>query len=205
MLHKKNFEQIKALGTVLLLFAVIAGCRDNGKTVTIPENTSVVVALNNRLSTQTATEGQSFRAETTEPIVINGNTVVPSGTAVRGYVNEVKKPGKVNGGAELTLEFRDIVTNSGETYGFDTAPITLTAKSDADADVERIAGSTIAGAIIGGIVKGGKGAAVGAVVGAGAGGTWAIATRGDQIVLEPGQKFRIQTTETTELPVLASK
>ncbi len=189
----------------LMTIALLSGCQGGMRNITVPSGTSVVVALQSSLSTENASEGQAILAETTEPIIVEGTTVAPSGTVVRGFVTSLTKPGNVKDGAELTLDFKEILMEGNETYEFDAAPITLKAKSDADSDIERLAAGTVAGAIIGGIAEGGEGAAVGALIGAGAGGTWAVVTKGDHIVLDPGQKFRIETTESTDLPVKESK
>ncbi len=192
------------LVTVILAISLVTcniGCQSELQTISVPAGTSVVVALQTSLSTENASEGQTFTAETTEPTVIEGKTVAPAGTIVRGKVSSVAKPGAIKGAAKMTLDFEQLSFADGATYEFDAAPITLAGQSDTEADVERLAAGTVAGAIIGGIAKGGKGAAVGALIGAGAGGTWAVATKGDHIVLEPGQRFRIETTDATEMPV----
>ena len=199
-MFKRRIPSTLAVVGTLLMTIVLFGCQETEETTTVPSGTTVVVALQSPLSTESVSDGQGFMAETTEPIVVDGNTVAPTGTVVRGTVTSVTKPGNVGGGAKMTLDFNEVVMSDGSNYEFDAAPITLAAQSDADADVERVAAGTVAGAIIGGIAEGGKGAAIGALIGAGAGGTWAVATKGDHIVLEPGQRFRIETTESTELP-----
>lgn len=187
-----------------LLLAMATGCREERSSVTVPPGTSVVVSLATPLNTATAEQGQELSAETSEPIMVKGRAVVEPGAVVRGYVRDVQKAGAISHPAEITLDFDELVSDDGTVYTFDAAPITLTAESDARSDVQRVAGATVAGAIIGGIARGAKGASVGALIGAGAGGTWAVATKGDQIVLEPGQLFRIQIVTGTALPLQAS-
>ena len=203
MSHHTMRSRLLFLGATLLP-VLAAGCRTEEKTVAVPAGTSVVVALETPLSTETASEGQAFTAVTTEPIMVDGKTVAISGTAVRGYVTDIAEPGQIKGSAQMTLNFEELVTVEGEAYPFVAEPITLTAKSDTQSDVERVAGTTAAGAIIGGIAEGGKGAIIGGLIGAGAGGAWAVVTKGDQIVLGEGQQFRIEIAEPAELPVLAA-
>jgi hypothetical protein len=192
--------RLQIFGALLVPF-LLAACGAGGKTVSVPAGTSMVVTLQTPLSTETSTEGQTFAAEITEPIVVDGKTVVEPGTTVRGEVSAMQKPGTIEGGAELTLDFQEIVTTDGEAHGFTADPIKLTAKSDTKSDVERVAGTTVAGAVIGGLANGGHGAVVGGLIGAGAGGVWAVATRGDQIVLDVGQQFLVQLREPAELPM----
>jgi len=192
--------------TVFLALALIGfkSEKEEQQTV-IPDGTSVMVALNTPLSTASNYEGDTFEAQTMEPIMVDDEVIVPAGTIVQGTLTTVKRPGSIGGEAALTLKFDRVVDTDGDIHPFNTAAITLSGKSDSDADIERVAGTTVAGAIIGGIAKGGKGAAIGALIGAGAGGTWAVATKGGNIVVEPGQRFRIETITPVEMPLLANK
>jgi hypothetical protein len=164
----------------------------------------MLVELQTPLSTATTESGTEFSATMVDPIMVEGKTIAATGTVVHGTISDVVKPGRVDGQASMTLEFKEIVASDGDTYRFDSEPIKLVAKSDAESDAQRVAGTTVAGAIIGGIANGGKGAVVGGLIGVGAGATWAVVTKGDQIELGPGQQFRVAFSDATELPVLAS-
>jgi hypothetical protein len=203
MTQRNVRNRLLILGITLVPLLVAACKTEAENTVAVPAGTMITVALQTPLSTASASNGQAFTAVTTSPVVVDGKTVAESGTTVRGYVNNIARPGAIKGGARITLNFEEVVTKEGG-HPFSSEPITLTAKADTKSDIERVAGTTVAGAVIGGIVDGGKGAVIGGLIGAGAGGTWAVVTKGDQIVLDPGQKFAIQITETTEMPVLAS-
>ncbi len=192
------------LGAFLLIF--MASCQGSGgpQMVNVPEGTTVKVVLEQPLSTGSNNSGDSFTSQTLEPIQVDGNTVIPAGTTVKGSLQDVEQPGRVKGRAQMTLNFNAIKTPDGKDYSIATQPITLKAESGTEGDVEKIAAGALAGAIIGGLAKGGKGAAVGAIVGAGAGGVIVIATKGDNIELEKGQKFLIQLTQSAELPNMTS-
>jgi len=188
---------------VLSLLVALMGCQSQ-HVKTVPDGTSLVVSLEYPLSTEINQTGDVFESQSTEPVMVDGEVVIPAATTFRGTLLNVKKPGSVDDSAEMTLKFEEIVSPDGETYEFSAAPITLVGNSDKDADIERLAGTTVAGAVIGGIAEGGKGAVIGAIVGAGAGGTWAVATKGEHIVLKPGQQFRIETISSTEIPIIES-
>jgi hypothetical protein len=200
----RNYIQQRAFILMVLVVAVAGlGCRTSEETVSVPAGTKMEVALQTPLSTETASEGQEFMATTTQPIVVEGKTVIETGTMVHGTVTKVVPPDAVSQEAELTLQFEEVMMADGESHSIDAEPIAMVAQSDAKSDVERVAGSTIAGAVVGGIIDGGHGAVIGGILGAGAGGVWAVTTKGDQIVLEPGQKFLVEISSATEVPIQA--
>ncbi len=81
----------------------------------------------------------------------------------------------------------------------------MQAASTTHSDVEKIAAGGILGAIIGGVTKGGKGAAIGAGAGAGAGTILMLATKGDDVELEAGQRLNVQMMSPTSIQVLAQR
>jgi hypothetical protein len=168
--------------------------------VTIPEGTTVEVSLQDTIGTQENSSGDMFTTETTEPIMVDGNVIVPAGSTIRGTLTEVVEPEKETEDATMTLTFNTVVMPDGEEYSFDTHSVTLKTESDTRGDVEKVAAGTLAGAVIGAIAKGEDGAKFGAIVGAATGGAIVLATQENRIKLEPGQKFLIQTKAAVEVP-----
>lgn len=203
------------IGVVLLMAAaVVAGCKDDAgesaksesararyTTLTIPSGTTVVASLGTRLSTGANQSGDPFVATTTEPIVIDGETVVPAGARIRGTLHDVQASGRVSGRARMTLGFHEIIDSAGETHAISARSLTMQAASETHDDVEKIAAGGVAGAIIGGLAGGGKGAAIGAGAGAGAGTILMLATQGDEVELEAGQMLNVQMTSPTSIQV----
>lgn len=189
------------LGALLLLSAAL-GCGGQEK-ITVPEGTTLRLTLETPLSTATNYPGDEFELQSIESVVLEDEVVIPYGTTFRGTVTSVEMPGSGSSEPSLALRIDEVVISENETYPIYTAPLTIVGKSDKKADIERIAGTTVGGAIIGGIAEGGKGAIVGAIAGAGVGGTWAVLTKGDQVVLEPGQEFQVKTIASSELPIFA--
>lgn len=208
----------------LIAIAIVAGCAQEpeGKssaqdarapavakprfeTIVIPDGTNVVASLDSRLSTETNHTGDPFRLTTTEPILVGGKTAVPTGTTIHGVLRDVQASGRTSGRARMTLAYETIVDSEGKTHTLSAAPLTLQAASATQGDVEKIAAGGVLGAIIGGIAGGGKGAAIGAGAGAGAGTILMLATKGDEVELEAGQKVNVQMTSSTSIPVLAQK
>ena len=205
-----------------LLFAVVAvvaaGCnkeqdvvsdaRSEGTsyaTVVVPEGTSVVATLDERITTETARTGSAFSATTIEPIVVNDRTVFPSSSRVNGVLRDVEASGRASGRARMTLAYQEIVDATGKAHAISTQPLMLEADSGTGTDVERIAAGTVLGALVGGIAGGGKGAVIGAEAGAGAGVIVMLATQGDDLVLDTGQKLYVNMISPTSVQVVAQK
>ena len=71
--------------------------------------------------------------------------------------------------------------------------------------VEQIAARGILGAVIGGIAGGEEGAAIGAGAGSGAGTVFMLATKGDEIQLNPGQRPNVQMRAPLGIQVVAQR
>jgi len=175
------------------------------ETLVIPDGTNVVASLDTRVSTETIHTGDPFGATTIEPIIVGGRTVVPAGAQIHGVLRDVQASGRVSGRARMTLAYQGIVDSEGKTHAISAVPLTLQAASTTRGDVEKVAAGGILGAIIGGIAGGGKGAAIGAGAGAGAGTILMLATQGDEVELEAGQRLNVQMTSATSIPVLAQR
>jgi hypothetical protein len=81
----------------------------------------------------------------------------------------------------------------------------LQADSGTGSDAVKIAAGGIIGAVIGGVTGGAKDAAIGSAVGAGAGTVLVLATKGDEIELDPGQKLSIQVTAPASILIIAQR
>ena len=153
--------------------------------VTIPSGTSISVRLLDRIDTETAHPGDSFRATLNTPLVDeSGATVIPEGYEVTGKIVDAKSAGRFAGNSTLSLELTQLSVN-GKEYNLETSQYTRKGKSRGKSTAEKVGGGAALGAILGGIFGGAKGAAIGATVGAGAGTGVSATGRGEQIVLRP--------------------
>jgi hypothetical protein len=175
------------------------------ETLVIPDGTSVVASLDTRLTTETNRTGDPFGATTTAAILVGGRTIIPAGARIDGVLQDVQASGRIKGRARMTLTYRGVVDAEGRTHAISALPLTLQAASATRGDVEKIAAGGVLGAIVGAIAGGGKGAAIGAGAGAGAGTVLMLATKGDEVVLEAGQRLNIELTSSTSVQVLAQR
>ncbi|MBK8230899.1 MAG: hypothetical protein IT349_16620 [Candidatus Eisenbacteria bacterium] len=159
------------------------------KVVTVPSGTALHICLQQELSTEREAAGQAFDATTKGDIVIEGAKVIPEGSTVKGQVTLARRAPRVGGKAQLALEVNQLITPDGKTHRLFAEPLQLEGESATSSDVQKVVGGTVGGAIIGGLLGGKKGAVKGGAGGAAVGGVWAVATRGNDIVLEPNQEM----------------
>jgi YMGG-like Gly-zipper len=139
--------------------------------------------------------GDTFHGSLSAPIVINGETVIPSGADVVGRVADVKSAGRFAGNSVLTLELTSIAMN-GKTYNIQTNQWSRAGKGEGKNTATKVGIGTAAGAVLGGIIGGGKGAAIGAASGAGAGTAVSASKKGEQIKLAPEAVLNFQIINT---------
>ena len=168
------------------------------------------VELMNRLSTDASQKGDRFQARVLEPNQFQG-------AVLEGHLEQVKRPGKAKGNAQLQLVFDQIKMPSGRSSHISAQVIEVipnggsqgVGKVDSEggvqgrdstkSDVQKIGGAAGIGAVIGLIAGGGAGAAIGATIGAGVGTAGVLTQRGKDIRLDQGQQLRIRTNADAEV------
>jgi hypothetical protein len=148
------------------------------KTVTIPAGTSLTVRVNEKISTDTNSAGDTFTASLDRPLVIDGFVIAERGARVTGKVLQAERAGRVKGLSNLSLALTQIHTTDGQTVNIETTPWTKEGPTSKKRDAAEVAGGAALGAIIGAIAGGGKGAAIGAGTGGAAGTGAVLTTRG---------------------------
>jgi hypothetical protein len=147
----------------------------------IPEGALVKVKLREELSTLTTRPGTKFTAEVSEPVMRDGQVVVPAGSMMEGRVTWVRGGKRIGGPAAIHLEPRMLILPDGMQYALRARVIDTNSwentKVDSEGTIMRsenkkrnlgvlsltTGGGMAAGAMIGGV----PGAVIGAGVGAG--------------------------------------
>lgn len=159
--------------------------------VVVPAGTALKLELASSLSSATSHTGDLVIARLTSPVRLQDRVVLPEGTELRGHVTAAVPSGRVKGRARLAVAFEKVVL-AGREHAVEVSGLDITADSSKKRDAAIIGGSAGAGAIIGAIAKGGKGAAVGAAVGGAAGTGAVLATKGKEVELPAGTPIESQ-------------
>lgn len=152
--------------------------------VTLQPGTLITVRLSERLSSDRYGPGDAFTATLDEPLVADGFVIAERGAHVEGRVASVQQAGRVKGVAALALQLVRIRTSDGQLVEISTDPFEKKAPAGTTGDAAKIGAGAAIGAAIGAIAGGGRGAAIGAGVGGAAGGGTVLATRGKPAVLD---------------------
>jgi hypothetical protein len=185
-----------ALASALVVFAVglTASVAASGRDLTIPAGTALRVKLDNSVGSDSSRVEDTVRGRLISPIVIDGRTVVPAGSAVLGSVTQAVQSGKVKGRARLGLRFHTLTATGSERYRISTRPWLGVAPATKTKDAETIAVPAAGGAIVGALIGGKKGAAIGAAAGGGGGTAVVLSTRGREVRLGPGAVVLVRLT-----------
>ncbi len=164
----------------------------------LPEGTELHLVLEQPLSSVTSHAGDPVTARVERALSEDGRIVLPGGTVLQGRVTDARSSGRVSGRARVTVDFDRIVVR-GLTHELDASPIVAEAPSESGRDAKIVGGSAAAGAILGAIADGSKGAVRGAVVGAGAGGAAVLIGKGREIEMPSGSRWTVRVRNAVRL------
>jgi len=146
----------------------------------VPAGTALMVRLETTLATFSNRVGDPFRGRIMQPIVVNGQTLIPAGATVEGRVTKITEPRRISGKPTIGILPEAVIMPTGERYFLDA---TLTDTNIKGSDVSREGqykgsghdrrdtveqgGGAAGGMLIGGLVGGPVGVLVGGAIGAG--------------------------------------
>jgi len=172
---------MKKFFAACVVAAFAAGALLAQESLSLPSGTTVHMKLETAISTKTSQVGDTFAGRVTEPVLLDGKTVIPVGAAIQGQIVKLTEPRRVKGKPTIELRPDSITMPDGEKYDFratvvDTDKSTETSVNDEGEikgkgrdgkDVRNVAVGTGAGVTVGAIAGGGKGALIGGAIGAG--------------------------------------
>jgi hypothetical protein len=165
----------------------------------LAEGTTLVLRLQDNLSTQRNAAGDTFEAYLEKSIKAEGEIVLPVDTRVVGRVVESVASGKVKGRARMAIELEDVEWQ-GRMVPVRTNRLVFEADPSTKKDALMVGGGGGLGAIIGGIAGGGKGAAIGALIGGGAGTAGVLMTKGKEVEFPAETRFQFELRKDVTLP-----
>ena len=108
-----------ALPVVLLLVGMLAA----QTSTPVPAGTALMVRLDTTLATFSNRLGDQFQAKVTQPVVVNGATLIPVGATVEGRVTKVSEPRRISGKPSIGILPEAVILPSGERYYLDATLI----------------------------------------------------------------------------------
>jgi hypothetical protein len=193
----------------LLASTVTAFAEQPAMANSVPDGTTFLVRLEDRLDTKKLQQGKHFKAKLAEDLIAPNGATIPRGKKIKGHVSSVEQGLH----ARMLLSFDEIETN----HGWVPLVATITgvpgergAKTDEEGDIQRkgmnkrrmieaaAVGAGI-GAVGGAVAGGGKGAGIGAGAGAGLGALAGVLTD-HNLRLEKGTTLEVRLDHPLQVP-----
>jgi hypothetical protein len=156
------------------------------------------VTLDQTINSKIANYGDNFAASLAEPVTVDANVALPTGTKVRGTIVTAQSAGKFKGNALLQLTL-DSLTINGASYSIQTSEFENAGKGRGKRTAIGAGGGAAFGAILGAVAGGGKGAAIGALAGGGAGTAAAGFTGKKDIVLPAETRLHFKLVQPVSI------
>ena len=164
--------QMFRIGAVLLV-----GAAAGGQTDTVPAGTKIEVRTNQTIDMKNTSDGRIFSGVVNQDVMdSNGNLVIPKGANAELIVRNVSSK-------DMLVDLESVTAN-GRRYVVSASEYNQGSKSGLGKNKrtgEYVGGGAALGAIIGAIAGGGKGAAIGALGGGAAGAGAQVLTRGSSV------------------------
>jgi type IV secretory pathway VirB10-like protein len=194
----------------------------------VPTGTKIPIIMDTAVDSDTSQEADEFSARTSEDLTIDGSTVVPAGSIIKGRIAQLNAPKAMSRSGSVALKFDTITTP-------DNRQIPLVANIVAHGgvvhakrgmkDIAIDAGSVAAPVLLGGLigVLAGKsntttsntsssssskhvskatGAAIGVGIGLAVGVIILCAKKGKKVEVRPGDELKIELAEDLRMPTI---
>ncbi|HEY2932428.1 MAG TPA: hypothetical protein VGK99_11850 [Acidobacteriota bacterium] len=146
----------------------------------IPSGTVLRVRTSEVIDSDVSHVGDAFSGTLESDIIANNELLAERGAPVKLRIAQVDQAGKFEGRSQLIIDLVEL-TSQGRSYAVTTSQATQRGDSQGKKTAIVVGGGAALGAIIGAIAGGGKGAAIGTVVGGAGGAGYQILTKGEKI------------------------
>lgn len=194
----------------------------------VPTGTKIPIIMDTAVDSDTSQEGDEFAARTSEDLSIDGSTIVPAGSIIKGRIAQLNSPKHLNRSGSVGLKFDTITTPDNRSI-----PIVanLVARGgvvharrglkDIAFDTGAVALPTLVGLGVGALAAGSGnnnnssssnnnnsisragGAMIGAGVGIAVGVAILLSKKGKKVEVRPGDELKIELAEELRMPNLS--
>jgi len=193
----------------------------------VPSGTKLPIIMDSAVDSDTSQEGDEFAARTSEDLTIDGSTVVPAGSVIKGRIARINAPKHLDRSGSVGLKFDTITTPDNKQIALSA---TLVARGgvvharrglkDVAMDTGVVAAPLLLGAAIGAIAGGvnsnsssststsssskiglGGGLLIGVGIGAAVGVIILCAKKGKRVDMRPGDELKIELAEDLRMPM----
>lgn len=193
----------------------------------VPTGTKIPIVMDTAVDSDTSQEGDEFSARTSEDLTIDGSTVVPAGSIIKGRIATLNAPRALNRSGSVALKFDNITTPDNRQIPL---VATIVARGgvvharrgmkDIAIDTGTVALPFVAGLAIGALagnssnnnnnstsnnsskMNKGTAAAIGAGIGLAVGIAVLCAKKGKKIEVRPGDELKIELAEELRMPTM---
>lgn len=195
----------------------IASRKLTGYIRVVPVGTKIPIIMDSAVDSDTSQEGDEFTARTSEDLSIDGSTVLPAGSIIKGRIAKINPPKTMGRSGSVSLKFdtvttpddrqipivANLVAHGGVVHarrGMKDIAIdgaTLTLPTAAGLGIGLLAGGTGQGRVSPGV-----GAGIGAGVGCAVGVAILMIKKGKRVDVRPGDELKIELGEDLRMPVM---
>jgi hypothetical protein len=187
----------------------------------VPSGTKIPIIMDTSVDSDTSQEGDEFSARTGEDLNIDGSTVVPAGSIIKGRIAQLNAPKNMGRGGSVALKFdtvttpdnrqiplvANLVAHGGVVHAkrgmkdvaIDAATATVPALLGVGIGV--LAGSSKSGTSGSSHITKAEGAMIGAGIGAAVGVAILLIKKGKKIDVRPGDELKIELAEDLRMPM----
>src|SRR5271155_1398926 len=155
-------------GMLLLACSYITTMAAAQNSSPVPAGTALMVKLETTLATFSNKAGDPFQARLTQPVMLNGKTLIPAGAMVEGRVTKISEPRRISGKPTIGILPEALILPTGERFFLDATLVDTNAGHDTDVNQEgefkgsghdrrdqlETGGGTAGGMLIGGLIGG---------------------------------------------------
>lgn len=199
-----NVSRAALLAGAFSVFTALASAgpleRRAVREVTLPSGTQLALTLDSYVASDTSRIESPVHAHLRRAVYVGGVEVLPAGTRLSGFVTEARQSARVKGRGRVAFRFTSM-TVADNHYRVSTSRVVREAPGTKRDDALKIGIPAGAGAIIGAIADGKKGAAIGSAVGGAAGTGVVLSTRGKDVRLGRGAAVAVRLLQPVRVVI----